>query len=279
VTFNPTIQVIAAQPKILTPPDLSFEAILKHFPGLAEAEAVCMTGSTAAGWGNTFSDVDLYVFSDKELDLPIDETMETWPGADPSGVRWHNWMGVYDNARIDLKVWPASTLATALEPYLEREVEFCSTGEFLQDFIYRLSIGIPLKNADFFRRMNELLDSSSYKRALARWLKAEAENCLTDAAGQLDSGDLMTARVSAGLAAGFITDASLVLAGQICRRKKWLLRRLESTPQCGITVDEYRSVVLDGARPGESDGDCARRVARWAQAHLIRLEDAFLAAD
>ncbi|MFL6137838.1 MAG: hypothetical protein ACJ74O_08580 [Frankiaceae bacterium] len=274
--FNPTIEVIAAQPRVLEPPDLSFDALLRHFPGLAEAEAVCLTGSTAAGWSNTFSDIDLYAFSDRTLDLPIDETMETWPGADPSGVRWSNWMGVYDNARIDLKVWPTDTLATALEPYLAAEVEFAAMGDFLQDFVYRLSIGIPLKNEDFFRRMRELLDSSSYRRALARFLKAEAENCLIDVAGQLDSGDEMTARVSAGLAAGFVADACLVLAGQLCRRKKWLLRRLESAPGCGIKVDEYRAVVLDGARQGESDGDCARRVARWAQAHIVRLEDAFL---
>ncbi|MFF9393441.1 hypothetical protein [Streptomyces griseoluteus] len=277
--FNPTIDVICAQPRVLTPPDLSFEAILKHFPGLAEAEAVCITGSTAAGWGNTFSDIDLYVFSDKELVLPVDETMETWPGADPSGIRWHNWMGVYDGARVDLKVWPTSTLATALERYLETEVEFCSMGDFLQDFVYRLSIGIPLKNEKFFQEMNELLDSSSYKRALARLLKADTENSLTDVAGQLDSGDLMSARVSADIAAEHIADASLVLAGQLCRRKKWMLRRLEGTPECGITVDEYRSTVLDGARAGESDGDCARRVARWTQAHLVRLEDALLSAS
>ncbi|MFF5026859.1 hypothetical protein ACFY2J_21975 [Streptomyces collinus] len=277
--FNPTIDVICAQPRVLTPPDLSFEAILKHFPGLAEAEAVCMTGSTAAGWGNTFSDIDLYVFSDTELVLPGDETVETWPGADPSGIRWHNWMGVYDGARVDLKVWPTSTLATALERYLETEVEFCSMGDFLQDFVYRLSIGIPLKNEKFFQEMNELLDSSSYKRALARLLKADAENSLTDVAGQLDSGDFMSARVSADIAADHVADASLVLAGQLCRRRKWLLRRLEGTPECGITVDEYRSMVLDGARAGESDGDCARRVARWTQAHLVRLEDALLSAS
>ncbi|MEU4062678.1 nucleotidyltransferase domain-containing protein [Streptomyces wedmorensis] len=274
--FNPTLQVIAAQPRVLTPPDLSFEAILKHFPGIAEAEAVCMTGSTAAGWGNSFSDIDLFVFSDRELELPIDETMETWPGADPSGVTWTNWMGVYDNARVDLKVWSTSTLSTVLASYLDKEAEFCAMGEHMKDFVYRLSVALPLKNEEFFQRMNDLIDSSSYKRALARTLKSDVENQLTDVAGQLASGDFLAARASAVLAAGSIADACLVLAGQLCRRQKWLLRRLDSTPACGISVDEYRSTVLDGARPGESDGDYAHRVARWAQAHLVRLEDAVL---
>jgi len=276
MNFAPSMQVIVAQPAVLSRPDVSYDALLKHFPGLVEAHAVCMTGSVAAGWGNTFSDIDLYVFADNELELPIDETMETWPGADQSGLRWTNWMGTYEKTRVDLKVWPTDTLAIALGPYLKAEVELCSMGDFLQDFVYRLSIGIPLKNAGFFWQMRELLDSSSYRRALARFLKVEAENCLTDVAGQLDSGDDMTARVSAVLAAGFIADACLVLYGQLCRRKKWLLRRLEATPECGIGVDEYRTTVLDGARPGESDRDCALRVARWSQAHIVRMEDAFL---
>ena len=97
-----------------------------------------------------------------------------------------------------------------------------------------------------------------------------------DVAGQLDSGDYITARMSAVAAAGRVADACLVLAGELCRGRKWLLRRMESTPSCGITVDEYRANVLDGARPGESDADCARRVARWCQAHMVRMEDAFL---
>lgn len=276
MSFAPSIQVIALQPASVEPPDLSFSAILKHFPGLAQAEAVCKTGSTVAGWGNSFSDIDLYAFSDEVLDLPIDETMETWPGSDKTGMRWTNWMGVYDNARVDLVVWPTDALATALASYLDSEVEFCGLSESLQDFVYRLSIGIPLKNEKYFQEMRELLNRSSYRRSLARVLKADAENCLTDVAGQLESGDHMTARVSAVAAAGCIADACLVLAGELCRRRKWLLRRMQSTPSCGITVDEYRTNVLDGARPGESDGDCARRVARWCQAHLVRMEDAFL---
>ena len=73
MSFEPSIQVVALQPQALEPPDLSFSALLKHFPGLAQAEAVCKTGSTVAGWGNSFSNIDLYAFSDKVLDLPIDE--------------------------------------------------------------------------------------------------------------------------------------------------------------------------------------------------------------
>lgn len=276
MTFNPTIEVICGQPAARSAPDLSFDAILRHFPGFAEAEAVCRTGSTAAGWGNTFSDIDLYVFADKELDLPADETSEESPSWNPSGMPWHRWIGVYGDSRVDLKVWRTDALATVLAPYLGAEPEFIGMEEDLQDFVYRISIGIPLKNEGYFQRMHELLGSSSYRRALARGIKAGAENALTDVAGQLDSGDYLTARICAVRAANFTADACLILAGQLCRGQKWLLHRLESTPECGIGIGEYRSMVLDGARSGESDGDHARRVARWAQSHIVRLEDAFL---
>lgn len=279
MTFNPTLEVICGQPAVRNAPDLSFEAILRHFPSFAEAEAVCRTGSTAAGWGNTFSDIDLYVFADKELDLPADETAESSPSWNPSGIPWHRWIGVYDNTRVDLKVWRTDALDTVLAPYLGTEPEFSGMEEDLQDFIYRISIGIPLKNEGYFQRMRELVTSSSYRRALARDIKAGAENALTDVAGQLDSGDYLTARLSALRAAEFTADACLVLAGQLCRGRKWLLHRLDSTPECGMGSGEYRSIVLDGARSAESDGDYARRVARWAQSHIVRLEDAFLTAS
>lgn len=271
--FAPVVQVLTPEPEKPMPPDLSFSAILKRFPGLAEAEAVCWTGSTAAGWGNALSDVDLYVFSDHELELPVDDTMETWPSSDKSGVRWHNWMGRYGDVCVDLETWPTETLATVLVPYLAAdEPEFCGLSENLQDFVYRLSIAVPLKNDAYFDRVRQLIDRSSYRRSLARSLKSLAENQLNDLAGQLASGDVISARFSATLAAYFAADHCLVLAGELCRRRKWLLRRLQATPACGISVDEYRAEVLDGARPGESERDCAVRTARWAQSHLIRVE-------
>ncbi|MEV0460629.1 hypothetical protein [Catellatospora methionotrophica] len=275
--FSPALEVLYAQPAVLAPPDVSFDGFLRRFPGLAEAEAVCLTGSIAAGWGNTFSDIDLYAFADTDIDLPVDETMEMWPGKDPAlGLSWNRWIGAYGDNRVDLKVWPTATLAVVLDRYLATEVEFAATSANFQDFIYRLSVGVPLKNPDFFARMKELLDRSSYRRALARASKTEAENALTDVAGQLHSGDARTARVSATLAAWKMADSSLAFHGEVCRGQKWLLRRLERTPECGITADEYQSVVLDGARPGESNADCARRIARWTQAHLVRLEDQIL---
>jgi hypothetical protein len=277
-TFNPTLQVIAAQPALLKVPDLSIEAILNHFPGLAEAESVCITGSTAAGWANTFSDIDIYAFSDEELGLPADETTEMWTSPDRKARRLQRWIGAYGDSRVDLAVWRTDALRTVLAPFVQKEVEFCAIEKQLQDFVYRVSIGVPIKNEDYFAGLIELLRSSSYHRALARWQKAMAENALTDVAGQLDSGDYLTARLSAVNAAETVTDACLLLSGELCRGTKWLLRRLESKPECGITVDEYCSVVLDGLRPGETNCDYARRVARWAQAQIVRLEDAFLAA-
>ncbi len=272
-TFAPTIRVLTPEPKVPTHPNLSFGAILERFPGIAKADAVGWTGSTAAGWGNALSDVDLFVFSDQEIALPIDETMETWPGADNSGLTWVNWMGRYGDVCVDLKVWPTEALVIILAPYSgPNQPEFCGLNYSLQDFIYRMSVAVPLKNGAYFDRMRELIDRSSYGRSLARSLKNRAENRLNDVAGQLAAGDVMSARCTAILAANAATDQCLVLAGELCRGEKWLLRRLQATPECEISVDEYRSEVMEGTRPGESEGDCALRIARWAQSQLIRAE-------
>jgi hypothetical protein len=275
--FTPTIEVLTAAPANPTPPDMSFDAVMGRFPGLADAEAVCWTGSTAVGWGNALSDVDLYAFADQDLNLPPDDSSEAWTRTDMSGVTWHNWVGRYGDVCVDLETWRTATVKQVLEPYLaEGGPEFCRLNDTMQDFLYRVSIAVPLKNKDYFDREKEIIRRSTYAQSLARIRKAEAELYLIDVAGQLKSGDTMTARLTATLAAYAVADQCLILAGDLCRREKWLMRRLESTPACGIGVNEYRATVLEGARDGESDADVAERVARWAQAHLVRVEDAVL---
>ncbi len=277
--FTPTFEVIVAQAKDRQPPDMTFEALLKRFPGLAEADAVCWTGSTAVGWGNVFSDFDIYAFSDRELDLPMDETAECWPGSDKSGVGWGNWLGEYQKARVDLTTWPTGAFPTVLQPYLEDEVEFLRSSDTMQDFIYRMSIGVPLKNDGYFQELRELLDKSSYRRARVRTVKVRAENALTDVVGQLDAGDQDSALISARIAAFRVVDACLALQGDYCTREKWMMRRLARMPECGISVDEFQAMVLDGPRQGEANGDCALRMARWAQGHIVRLDGELFAGS
>jgi hypothetical protein len=273
----PAFTVLSRQPATLSSPDLSQAGLLAHFPGLADAQAVCFTGSAAVGWGNAYSDIDLLSFSDEPLDLPIDDTMEMWPGSDPSGVEWITWMGRYGDTRVDLKVLPTNTLETILAPYLDAEPEFCGAGMWAKDFIYRLSVGKTVINDDFFARQRALIEASSYGRALARTLKADVENRLTDVAGQLGTGDDASARIGAMQAAAYAADACLVMAGELCRGEKWIMRRLAATPAAGISAEDYRSSVLDGPKDGESERQYAIRVARWTQRQIIAAEDRMLA--
>jgi hypothetical protein len=272
-TFEPSVSILSRQPRDLQLPDLSLEGIVRRFPDLARAEAVAITGSIARGWGNPFSDIDVFVFSDDELELPMDETAEAAPGV-TGGVRWMRWVGVYDDWRVDLKVWPTNAVDTMLERFLgSPEPEFGAVEPPVADFIYRASIARPLANEAFFQRIRDLVARSSYRRARARALKVWAELALMDVAGQVRAGDDLSARLAAMEAAAGTTDACLVLAGDICPSAKWLLRRLEDTPEAGITPEEYVSEVLEGLRPGESPGECALRLARWAQSHFLRVEE------
>jgi hypothetical protein len=174
---------------------------------------------------------------------------------------------------VDLKVLPLDSAERALAPYVnDREPEFSDSTDFAQDFIYRLSVAKPLLNPEFWTTLAETIRRSSYARAAARTRKVDAENRLTDVAGQLEGGDVVTARLAAVWAATFATDCCLLAAGELCRGDKWLLRRLDTTPAAGITSQEYLNEVLSGPRPGESTRACAERVARWAQRQLQRTE-------
>lgn len=219
------------------------------------------------------SDVDLYAFSNTELELPVDETAESWRSTDQSGVSYGNWIGRFGDVLVDLKTWPMDAVSRLLAPYLgPEEPEFCDLSENMSDFVYRMSMAVPLKNEEFFAQARRLIERSAFGRSRARGVKTLAENRLIDVAGQLASGDVMSARLTATQVAFMAADFSLILAGQLCNRPKWLMRRLQDTPECGITVEEYRNTVLDGPRDGEPEADYALRVARWAQAQLVRGE-------
>lgn len=279
--FAPSVSVLTEQPANLTPPDLSLAGILGRFPALAEAVAVGMTGSTAAGYGNVYSDIDLYVFADETPDLPDDETSETWTEGDAkTGLRNFTWMGRYGDSRVDLKVWPVEAPRVALASFLtDPEPEFCEVSGTVTDFIYRLSIARALTNGEYLSDARQLIASSAYARVLARTQKGLVENKLIDIAGQLDAGDVLSARLSAVGAAAGIAECALIMAGALgqgSKGSKWLLRRLAATPGCGITAEEYCTVVLDGRRDAESDAEYALRVAHWVRDKLIAIEPGIL---
>lgn len=272
-SFEPSVTILVPQPLELELPDLSLDAILGRLPDLAGAEAVGLTGSVIRGWGNTFSDVDVYVFADDDIDLPMDETAEASSGRE-GALTWTRWIGIYDDWRVDLKVFPTDALTNVLAPYCgPKEPEFGVMQLATADFVYRATIARPLVNGEYFARMRELLDGSSYRRARARSLKGLAENALLDVFGQLRAGDDLSARMAANASAAGVADACLVLAGDICPSPKWLVRRLRDTPEAGITPEEYVRDVLDGPREGESHAACALRVARWTRSHFLRVEE------
>lgn len=277
-SFKPSVKVLSLQRRNGEAPDLSPEFVFERFPGLESAAAVGLTGSTARGWGNCYSDIDLYAFSDMEIQLPEDETTETWPGGDGKGTTWTKWLGRFGDSRADVTVWPMEYFDAVLAPFnAQDEPEFLLLPDAVADFVYRVGIAIPLKGSEYIDKCRTTLTSSSFGRSRARYSKAVCENRLTDVAGQLDAEDYLGARSSAALAAENVADQALQLAGDLCPGRKWLLRRLESTPACGISVDEYRHEVLNGQSVGERDDVYALRVSDWTRRQQIRLEPATLA--
>lgn len=276
--FAPSVEVFSSVPASPQPPALDLESVVERFPGFRGAEALCWTGSMAVGRGNPQSDLDFYAFADTEIDLPSDESVESWTSTVHGGTRVQCWMGRYGDRLADVQVWPTNFPEKLLEPFLGgKEPEFCGMSTSLQEVVFRLSVAVPLKNAAFFEDVRSLIARSSYKRALGRSLKSRAENLLVDVVGQLQADDFLAARYTAIQAATFAADHCLVLSGDLCRGPKWLLRRLSQAPDCGIQVGEFEDQVLRGPHEGESGGDTALRVARWAQSHLVRMEPYALA--
>src|SRR5256714_7060132 len=235
--FAPSVVVLTEEPRVLEPPDLSLDGILRRFPGLAAVEALGITGSTAAGWGNPYSDIDIYAFSDTECELPMDDSVETWRNEDASGLGRVIWMAGYGAALVGLKLWPRAARRRVLASFLDgNDPELIEVGYMMQDFIYRVSVIQPLRGDNFFADTRRLIATSTYPGALARQLKVSAENRLNDVAGQLQAGDTLGARLAAMSAAGFVARSFPGLARGRCPTAKWVLRRLGRAPARGVNV-------------------------------------------
>jgi hypothetical protein len=83
------------------------------------------------------SDLDLFAFSDTTIDLPVDESAETWTSEDRAGTTWSSWMGRYGDVLADVKIGPPDAIERILAPFLEgAEPQFCRIGEVGEDVIF-----------------------------------------------------------------------------------------------------------------------------------------------
>jgi hypothetical protein len=207
-------------------------------------QAVFVAGSLVQGWGNVDSDLDVYLICTRPTTPAAFTDVHTTRLSSPEVPVG----GLPALGRdCDIEVWTGAQveeLLAQLSP--ERRARSSSMLEgfshFELDFLEKVSYGIPLSGTRAVERIQRAVRDSVWQDSLISRALDLSDIYLTDALGQLDSGDTVSAVLSGKLAFGYSVDAVACAAGQYGRSPKWRGRRLCQIDSPLLPFEVYWSV-------------------------------------
>src|SRR5262249_32779911 len=107
------------------------------------------------------------------------------------------------------------------------------------EFLFRLSIGIPLHGAGWLEATRERLGRSHLRAILLSRAVETAGQSLEDTGGRLGPGDPCSARLPAQRAFRWGVAAVLLQAGPVPPTPRWQARRLREVAPALLPWDEY----------------------------------------
>lgn len=178
------------------------------------------SGSLVEGFGNTTSDLDVFVI---HKDAVFRETTAVG-GQVPVDVTYVN------SLRLDIEYWPEERVAdlagkiSALD--LVSSVDE-SMGWSELDFCHRLRVGIPLFNKAGFMKLKSKFDFDKFVGILVTRYIRSCEGRIEDCVGALEACDYRTVFLTARSAVEHAVDAYLASVGETYVSSKWRFKKLE----------------------------------------------------
>jgi predicted nucleotidyltransferase len=203
--------------------------------------AVLLVGSAARGWNNARSDYDLYVISNQRWTGAERDTVRL--PLDPPVIGTESFYA--DGRRWEVTYWLDSQVDQMLAKVSWREFELGRAAGLAlvgheQAFLERLANSVPLVGEAWLAtRRRELSESAFRSLAIARSLGA-ADGAVEDALGQMESGHLDSAVLSARKALGHAVDALLEQYGQYeSYSPKWRPHRFRAAQPAELSFEDY----------------------------------------
>jgi len=207
--------VVRLQRRNLLPPDHS---------------AVLIAGSSVRGWANAGSDLDFYIICRTDIGIPAERVTVDVKGSGQTRWDLHYWLEAQVDSVLDRVSWQhfdsdfsADSLLTSAEA----------------DLLETLTYAVPLVGEDWLGSRRLQIQQSAIKPVFVARALYGARVFAEDAQGQLASGDLESAVLSARLAFGCAVRALLADNGKFVRSPKWLARQLREIEQAVMPFAEY----------------------------------------
>ena len=222
------------------PPD-RLSRIVDALPIPDDAACVYVSGSIIAGWAHRTSDLDTFVVTREPVPVPTDiyrSDMDVRPARVPTYVTR------LDGLRQDVEFW--------LERQVDQILRRCerpgrntaglpklSLSRQQVEFVFRLTIGVPLTGPDWLETRQEAVRASPLRSTLVSTLLDLADALLDDTIGQLDVGDTASAVLTVREALGHLVDTLTVQQGMLTIAPKWRAQRVQRCAPTSMPWDEY----------------------------------------
>lgn len=183
---------------------------------------VYICGSTAEGFGNSKSDIDIYVIGTELPDLHNADGRVI----DCGTYKINN--QIIGSARIDIEYWTfreVKRLQKVLEDYKIGGDKLKLNEEEI-DFLHRLKFAIPLFGQELFHEMRASTRFDQFDRGLVISHINIYSGLVEDIDGCMADGDLYTALTASRLLLDRAIDAFLASRGETNARPKWRMRKL-----------------------------------------------------
>ncbi len=234
---------------------------------------VYLSGSLVEGFGNTSSDVDIFVVDDSE---PVGDLVVR---KDVCTIAIH----LLEHRRADFEYWRPAVVESirqklaAIQPGEEFVAEKLAPIEEL--FVHRLLIGKPLAAEEAFAELRDSFDAERFRSYLVQQAIHRADGALDDLGGMLEDDDLLTPLLRARDLVSFALDAYAHDRGNTNTLPKWrakIVARLPDDERSRAVARDYwrlqfptdRALRHDPRAAHEYVRECiafANRVTAWIQ--------------
>lgn len=197
---------------------------------------VYLAGSVIEGYGNPWSDIDVFV---------LGGLRPAGPDVKPGGVNVVS-LHFREGRRFDFEYWSPRQVRDiarrlrAIRLGITREIPRTTFTYIEECFLHRLRTGFPIMDIDGFRRWQATLDFAKFSGYQTQETVRHIDAMHEDVCGMLEAGHVETAVFSAREMVGEAADAYCHARGETDPVKKWRLVHLDRLPRGDPHAAELR---------------------------------------
>lgn len=204
---------------------------------------IYMSGSIMEGFGNSESDIDLFVVS---KDLPKIEAIDNYlEGIDGNRFIFENKIIItnsYDGVDFDIefhKIDDVDMYVYNLNNHLLKE------NDYYLDFLHRMKFGFPLLKEKNFNNYIQKVQFSNLNYVKARKYSTYFPIKVTDILGAYKEKDFQTSFFMSWFLLEESIDTYLFLLGETNPNKKWRIKKIKNLKKKNIAQSEELLIILE----------------------------------